>query len=330
MLLALALIPVIALLVFIYFKDKNEKEPVGLLVGLFFAGLGTIITAVIIELIGEVILNLIIPYDSMVKAVLLAMIVVGPAEEFGKYMVLRLITWKSKQFNYSYDAIVYAVFVSLGFAAIENVGYVFQNGWGTAVLRMFTAIPGHASFAVFMGYFYSKAKYAYITKNQSAYHKYNALSLVIPMVLHGIYDGIVFAAQASDDDAIGGIGALIWIGFVIALFVMSFITVHKSAKNDYCIVNLPNQVQTIYRPQIIGNWTCSCGTVNGLNFCKNCGKARPVSSTWKCPKCETLSTFNFCGNCGCPRPIQQLVQQVVPQPMQQPVQQVPPTQPPLY
>ena len=165
----LALIPVIALLIFIYLKDKNEKEPIGFLIGLFFAGMGTIITAVIAEFIGDAILELILPYTPVLKAILLALIVVGPAEELGKYAVLRLITWKNKNFNYSYDAIVYAVFVSLGFACLENVGYVFQNGIGTALLRMFTSVPGHASFAVFMGFFYSKAKYEAVRGNKSAW-----------------------------------------------------------------------------------------------------------------------------------------------------------------
>ena len=100
MLFALALIPVIGLLIFIYVRDKREKEPMGLLIGLFFAGVGTAIPAIILEAIGELILEAAIPYESAIKAVLLAMIVVGPAEEMGKYTVLRLITWKNKNFNY--------------------------------------------------------------------------------------------------------------------------------------------------------------------------------------------------------------------------------------
>ena len=74
------------------------------------------------------------------------MLIVAPAEELGKFIVLRSITWKNKHFNYSYDAIVYAVFVSLGFAALENITYVFGSGVGTAFLRMFTAVPTKSAF----------------------------------------------------------------------------------------------------------------------------------------------------------------------------------------
>ncbi|MBR1797744.1 MAG: PrsW family intramembrane metalloprotease [Clostridiales bacterium] len=302
MLFALALIPVIALLIFIYVNDKKEKEPIGLLLGLFFAGMGTVITAVIAEAIGQFVLDLIFPYESVLKVSLFALIIVGPAEELGKYMVLRLITWNNKNYNYSYDAIVYSVFVSLGFACIENVGYVFSYGIGTAFLRMFTAVPGHACFAVFMGFFYSKAKYAKLTNNKKAYSRYNTLTILVPIIGHGIYDAIVFAARQSDVALLTGLGVIVWIGYVIAMFVISFILILRSAKNDFCIVTLTDKVQTVYKPRVIGSWTCSCGTVNNFNFCSQCGKQRPMVNNWNCPKCGTLSTFNFCGNCGCPRP----------------------------
>ena len=307
MLLALSLIPVVALLLFIYFKDKKEKEPIGLLIGLFFAGMGSTISAMILELIGEGILNIALPYTPTLKAILLAMIVVGPAEELGKFLVLRLITWKNKHFDYSYDAIVYAVFVSLGFACLENIGYVFMNGIGTALLRMFTSVPGHACFAVLMGYFYSKSKQAALTGKKGEYTKYNTLAMVIPCVGHGIFDAILFAASETDYTLIIGLAALLWIGYVIALFTVSFIIVVKASKNDFCIVSIPGpentQTQTIYRPQVAGSWTCSCGITNNFNFCSACGKPRPmINTTWHCPQCGTLSTYNFCGNCGCKKP----------------------------
>ncbi len=298
MLFALAVIPVIVLLIIIYVKDKKEKEPIGLLIGLFFAGMSTVIPAFIAEVIGELIMNLIIPYDSVIKAVLIAALLVGPVEEMGKYIVLRKITWRSKHFDYSYDAIVYGVFTSLGFAAIENVGYVFTNGLGTAILRMFTAVPGHACFGVFMGFFFSKAKYAEITNNRQDYKTYNRLSVVVPMLLHGIYDAFPMGAAASGELVLAGLGILLWIVYVLVLFAVSCIIIVKSSQNDFCIVSLPGAVQTFYRPAVIGVWNCACGRVNQLNFCSTCGRPRPMVNGWTCPRCGTLSALNFCGNCG--------------------------------
>lgn len=307
MLYALALIPVAGLLVFIYFNDKKEKEPFGLLVGLFFAGMGTIVTAIIAELIGGAILGTVFPSDTIIGGILDAMLIVAPAEELGKFLVLWIITWKNKNFNYNYDAIVYAVFVSLGFAALENITYVFGSGIGTALLRMFTAVPGHACFAVFMGFFYSKAKYASLTKKKGACAGFIVLSMLLPIIIHGIYDAILMGGGSSDIPVLSGLSLVIWIGFVIALFVVSCILIVKTSRNDFCIVSLPvpegtGIVQTIYKPSFIGGWTCSCGSVNQLNFCPKCGSQRPISTTWYCPVCSTPSAFNFCGHCGCPRP----------------------------
>ena len=303
MLLALSLIPVIGLLCFIYFNDKKEKEPFWLLIVLFFAGMSTVVSAFILEMIGEAILNAIIPYESVVKAVLLAMIVVAPAEELGKYLVLRLVTWKNRHFNYSYDAIVYAVFVSLGFAALENVGYVASNGVLTALLRMFTAVPGHACYGVIMGYFFSKAKYAQLTSKKGQSILFRLLALFVPIVLHGIYDAILMGATASDATLVMGASAIVWFCLVTALFVVCIILIIRSSRRDFCIVTLPDSVQTVYVPRVADTWTCSCGVVNQFNFCPKCGKIRPYGNTWYCQRCGALSAYNFCGNCGTQKPM---------------------------
>lgn len=305
MLFVLAIIPVIGLLCFIYFNDKKEKEPFGLLVALFFAGMATVLTAMIAELAGGFIIESVSPEKTVLSQIVDAMIIVGPAEELGKFFVLWIITWKNKHFNYSYDAIVYAVFVSLGFAAFENVGYVFSNGVGTAIARMITAVPGHACFAVFMGFFYSKAKYAAITQKKGKCLSNILLAIFVPIVIHGIYDAILMGAGASDLEALAGISIILWLGFVIAMFVVSCIIIVKSSKNDFCIVTMPDKVQTIYRPAVVGNWTCTCGNVNRLNFCPKCGRQREFVSTWYCSKCGAPSSLNFCGNCGSPKPVYQ-------------------------
>ena len=301
MLTALALIPVAGLLVLIYLKDKKEKEPIWLLVLLFFAGMSTVVSALILEPIGDLLIGLVFPEGTALNGILSAMLVVGPAEELGKYLVLRFVTWRNRHFDHSYDAIVYAVFVSLGFAALENIGYVTENGIGTAILRMFTSVPGHACFAVFMGYFYGKAKYTSLTNKKGKCAMFKLLAFFVPTVIHGIYDAILFGNDGTDD-AVTVLSLILWIMFITALFVVSMIFVFKASSHDFCIVTLPDKEQTIYRPAVIGSWTCSCGAENNLNFCFKCGRQRPVFSSWYCPTCGNLSAYNFCGNCGCQKP----------------------------
>lgn len=303
MLLALALIPVVVLLIIIYFCDKKEKEPIGLLIGLFFAGAATIITAIIIEAIGELILTLFLRSVPAIMKTIFALFVVGPAEELGKYLVLWLITWKNKHFDYSYDAIVYAVFVSLGFACFENINYVFSNGFGTAILRMFTAVPGHACFAVFMGFFYAKAKYSKLTNEKGKFALFTALSMIVPIIVHGLYDAIIMFGGATGNNFLAGASLLLWIGFVILMFGAAISVVVFSSKRDFCIIELPKGEQVVYKPAVEGLWTCSCGKQCRLNFCTECGKPRPIGNRWVCPNCGNLAAMNFCGKCGKPRAV---------------------------
>ncbi|MBQ1247528.1 MAG: hypothetical protein IIX95_05785, partial [Clostridiales bacterium] len=94
--------------------------------------------------------------------------------------------------------------------------------------------------------------------------------------------------------------------FMAGMFASSIVLIVKSSKNDFCIVEVPDKKeQTIYIPNVVGVWTCTCGSVNYLNFCGKCGRQRQVISSWTCPNCWTLSTYNFCGKCGCPKPADQ-------------------------
>ncbi len=86
------------------------------------------------------------------------------------------------------DGIVYSVMVSMGFATFENFTYVFSQptedmALNVAILRMLMAVPGHASFAVIMGYFVGKAKFS--RKNRD---KLLITGLLGATVSHGLYD----------------------------------------------------------------------------------------------------------------------------------------------
>jgi RsiW-degrading membrane proteinase PrsW (M82 family) len=115
-----------------------------------------------------------------------AFIVVALVEEFSKYVIVKLYAQKNKEFNESFDGIVYAVFVSMGFAALENVLYVFQYGVATGITRAFTAVPAHAVFGVLMGYFMGKAKFS---ENKFIL---NITGLLLATIFHGAYDFFLF------------------------------------------------------------------------------------------------------------------------------------------
>ena len=177
-LLAFAVAPGICIAVFIYHKDKHE--PIGLLVKSFFYGM----ISVGIALAISVLISKFIPINDqdLTEQAFHAFIIVALVEEFSKFIFVRGVLYRNTNFNEPFDGIVYSVMVSMGFATLENIMYVVDGGWDVAVLRMFTAVPAHASFAVLMGYYLGLAK---AVRQKSHYGWY---ALGIATLLHGIYD----------------------------------------------------------------------------------------------------------------------------------------------
>lgn len=188
LLLAAAVAPSAALLYYFYARDKYEKEPRRLLIKAFLLGGGLVIPVLFVEMA----LNIFDMADhSLLTAGYTAFVVAGLVEESFKFLFFFLYIWKDREFDEMYDGIVYAVFISLGFATVENLAYVLSSGFNTALIRSLTAVPAHALFAVVMGYYLGIAKFA---KPQYR-RKYIWLGFITPVILHGIYDFILFSKK---------------------------------------------------------------------------------------------------------------------------------------
>ena len=221
---AAAVIPAIILLVKVYKADKLDKEPKGLLVSLVILGIISTFAALVTEVIGGKILLAFFSEDSLIYKILEYFVVVAFSEEGFKYILLKLRTWKSPAFNCSFDGVVYAVFVSLGFALWENISYVSQFGLSAALVRAVTAVPGHACFGVFMGVWYSAAKRWSYRGNERKSASCRFKAFIIPALLHGAYD---FLATFG-----GYISTIIWAIFVIVMFIFAYIKVKENSRND--------------------------------------------------------------------------------------------------
>ena len=219
-----AVIPAVVLLIFVYKSDKLEKESGRLLFRLVVAGVLASLIALVLERVFCAILDSTIPETSPLYNVLLYFIIVAFAEEGAKYFMLWLRTRKSPEYNCLFDGVIYAVFVSLGFGIWENISYVLSYGFGVALIRAVTAIPGHACFGVFMGIFYAFARKSKNEGRTSASKVYSSLAVILPALIHGAYDYI-----ASIE---GSGGTVFFIGFIVVLFVISFIMVRKMSKKD--------------------------------------------------------------------------------------------------
>lgn len=178
--------PILIVIIYIYIKDKYEKESKKVL--LFSFLLGAILSIIITTLL-YVFFDLFLPLSdnhSIWQQFVKAFFVVGLIEEFSKYIMVRYYAQPKKGFNEPFDGIIYAVMVSMGFAAVENLFYVLEGGMEVAVIRAVTAIPAHATFAVLMGYFMGKAKFS---NNRM---KWNLIGLSLAILFHGAYDFFLF------------------------------------------------------------------------------------------------------------------------------------------
>lgn len=223
-LLLLAIAPIFIIILYVYFKDKYDKEPKGLLLASFLLGaIGSIVITTVIYSGFDKILHLNDNF-SVPQKFIKAFLVVGLTEEFSKYIIVKYFAQPKKAFDEPFDGIMYAVMVSMGFAATENIFYVLDGGYVTGILRAFTAVPAHATFGALMGYYMGKAKFS---KNRI---KLNLLGLLLAVTFHGFYDFFLFV------DFIPGV----WIGAFISL-ILGIILSHKAIKK--------HQEDSYFKPQ---------------------------------------------------------------------------------
>ncbi|MBM3419915.1 MAG: PrsW family intramembrane metalloprotease [Bacteroidetes bacterium] len=181
-----SLAPVFIIALYIYIRDKYEKEPAGRLLLALLAGIlivpAIMVTETYLIRLGEDI-------KGLLQHLYIGFIVASLSEEGFKYLAFFLFIWRSSHFNEKFDGIVYAVFISLGFAAVENLLYVYRGGgYQVGLMRAFTAVPAHALFGVSMGFHFGLAKFYPANRIRNL-----VLAFLIPFLWHGFYDFFLMA-----------------------------------------------------------------------------------------------------------------------------------------
>ena len=223
-LLAVALLPPLFLMYEVYHMDKVDKEPKGLILKLFLLGVAITIPASFVENALDGLIMSLLYVSRPVYLLVENFIGVALVEEGFKYLVLKKGSWKHPAFNYTFDGIVYAVAVSIGFAALENLLYVFQYGMTTALVRAVTSIPGHCIFAIYMGVGFSLAKKAESLGNIAEMNMQLRHAILIPTILHGFYD---YSASMGNS-----LWTIIFLVFIIVLDVMAIRKIRKMERQD--------------------------------------------------------------------------------------------------
>lgn len=225
-----ALLPIAILVYYIYHKDKKSPEPTGQLVKAFFYG----ILSIPLSFCISIPLGLIGVYPteatSILRSISAAFFGAAIPEEIAKIIMLWLLLRKSPYFDEKMDGIVYAVCVSLGFAALEDIMYLFTNAenyLSVGIARAIFAVPGHFCFGILMGYYYSLAKFYPMTPKKN-----RILILLAPIFVHGLYDSILFIINVTP--AISGILLIVFLVFCHKMWKYGSKSIQEHLKRDLC------------------------------------------------------------------------------------------------
>ncbi|WP_336771828.1 glutamic-type intramembrane protease PrsW [Paenibacillus sp. MMO-58] len=183
-----AVAPGISLLTYLYLKDRYDAEPIHMVVRMFLLGVLIVVPIVVIQRGLQL-------WFGDHQPMLFSFVESAGIEEFLKWFVLYHMIYNHTEFDEPYDGIVYAASISLGFATLENVLYAIYSPstFGTLLMRALLPVSGHALFGVMMGYYVGKAKFATSSKRNI----YLAISLGLPLLLHGTYDYIMISFKTN-------------------------------------------------------------------------------------------------------------------------------------
>ena len=121
----------------------------------------------------------------------------GFVEEILKFLAILIFAYKIREFDEKTDGIIYALCVGMGFAAMENFGYILRSNilssFVVSFFRALTAVPFHAILAVIMGYFIGQAKFSRDKRKLFFF-----LALFLPILLHTFYDALIFYFQKEN------------------------------------------------------------------------------------------------------------------------------------
>jgi len=210
-----ALAPALILVFYVYLKDSFQREPLGQILKGMLYGLISAFIAILfatgLQFAGIVPAEMTTVKDAFMNAFFGAAI----PEECAKLLMLWLLVRRNKYFDEYVDGIVYAVAVGMGFAGFENILYVFQSDYCSWVhvawTRALLSVPGHYMFAVIMGYYYSYCHF-HVGKNPIRM----SMTLIAPIILHGLFDAFLMESGVVQDDIIAG--ALVICFFILFIF----------------------------------------------------------------------------------------------------------------
>lgn len=223
-----ALLPVAILSFYIYRKDKNAPEPALQLIKAFCFGLVSVPISLCLSIPFGYIGLYPVEASDVWGSIRTAFFGAAIPEETAKFAMLWLLLRRNRYFDENMDGIVYAVCISLGFAALENLMYLFSNTDSyltVGVARAVFAVPGHFCYGILMGYYYSLVKFCPHDTDRNM-----TLVLLVPILAHAVYDSILFIINFTT--ALTGILMIVFIIFCFKLWKVGSTRIKEHIKRD--------------------------------------------------------------------------------------------------
>lgn len=184
-LLLIAFAPGIFWLWYFYHRDRYGPEPLIWIFRVFLLGMLMTVPAALAENALSVVLS----------AIAISVIAAPVVEETLKFLVVRKTVYETPAFNKPIDGIVYATTASLGFATLENLGYVLLSyqtslpfALETGALRALLSVPAHALFSSMWGYALGHAKYRPSPERGLIILK----GVLLAIVFHSVFNLLVY------------------------------------------------------------------------------------------------------------------------------------------
>ena len=150
-------------------------------------------------------------------------IVLALVEEIVKFIAFKLFL-KKKPFAYSSaDIVAIMVIIGTGFGLLESVLYAIDSSPIVMLVRGITI--GHAGYGFLMGLLYAK-------RMQTGKKVYGFLAVLIPWLIHGLYDFSLSPEliQVNDNFAFLGVSLALLDVVLLILMICYFVKAKKKAK----------------------------------------------------------------------------------------------------
>ncbi|MDH3266259.1 MAG: PrsW family intramembrane metalloprotease [Gammaproteobacteria bacterium] len=189
-------LPVLFWAAYHYYKDRHLPEPIGHLLLTFALGMLAFgIGHLLYNGLGLIGLRFDAGHLADTDALgffAYALLAIGPIEELAKLIPFLLVVLRLQQFDEPLDGIIYASFIGLGYAAVENWQYLDYLTPVEAYARGFASPVIHMLFASIWGHWIAQAHLAGRSITVAA-----TAGLLIAAVLHGLYDFVAIPSPRN-------------------------------------------------------------------------------------------------------------------------------------